>query len=161
VGVGFDDVSFGNDDDESELLDDDAGAAATVAIIFGICVVTVCLDMGWTAVVLAIYLVATLLSKVGASTSTVLSVEIEALFELIFPLPLLFELVRRSAKEDSHLLLPEEDDDDDDDDDFDTLVGDEIMLAAEIATSASTFCSPEQERWGRFKLERGGDIIDD
>jgi hypothetical protein len=68
-------------------------------------------------------------------------------------------LVRRSAKDESHLFLP-----DDDDDDFDTLVGDEIMLVAVItaASDASTFCSPEQEeRWGRFKLERGGDIICD
>jgi hypothetical protein len=111
-------------------------------------------------VVLAVYLVATLLSEFGASTSTLLlSVEIAALFELIFPLSLLFELLRRSAKDDSHLLLP-----DNDDDDFDTLVGDEIILAAVItaASDASTFCSPEQEeRWGRFKLERGGDIIDE
>jgi hypothetical protein len=158
-GVGFDDVAFGNDDDESdELLDDDAGVATTDAI-FGVCiiVVTVCLDMGLT-LVLAVYLVATLSSKVEASTSTLLlSVEIAALFELIFLLPLLLKLVRRSAKDDSHLLLP------DDDDDFDTLVGDEIMLVAVItaASDASPFCSPEQEeeRWGRFKLVRGGDII--
>jgi hypothetical protein len=65
--------------------------------------------------------------------------------------------VRRSAKEDSHVWLP-----DDDDDDFETLVGDEMMLDAITTSAPSTLCSPEREgRWGRFKLEGGGDICDD
>ena len=74
-----------------------------------------------------------------------------------------FASVRRSAREDSHSWFPDDDDDDDDDDDFETLVGDEIMLDVIATSASSTFCSPEQEegRWGRFKLEGGGDICDD